>query len=61
MNEALPPKLTLLKWCEHVLDPLGQKPERHHRELLKDLQKLAGRTALDRLVVLMPPGSAKST
>jgi hypothetical protein len=61
MDEVLPAKLTLLPWCTRVLEPLGQQPEKHHRKLLKELQKLAGTAKLDRLIVLMPPGSAKST
>lgn len=47
-------------WCEHVLAPLGQSPAAHHRLLIRELQAVAdGRC--DRLMVCMPPGSAKST
>jgi predicted phage terminase large subunit-like protein len=54
------PIIPLLDWSEHVLAPLGQAPAKHHRALLSELAGLAeGR--FDRLMVLMPPGSAKST
>ncbi len=55
------PPMTLLPWCRQVLKPLGQQPERHHRYLLRALQGLAAERGADRLIVLMPPGSAKST
>lgn len=55
------PRMTLLPWCRQVLKPLGQQPERHHRYLLRALQGLAAERGADRLIVLMPPGSAKST
>jgi predicted phage terminase large subunit-like protein len=43
-----------------VLTPLGQHPATHHRLLMRELTALAqGETR--RLMVLMPPGSAKST
>ncbi len=51
---------TLNEWAEHALDPLGQKPAAHHRLLLAELEALS-RGEADRLMVLMPPGSAKST
>ena len=47
-------------WAEHVLRPMDYTPARHHRELLNRLA-LVGEGAIDRLMVLMPPGSAKST
>lgn len=56
-----PGTLALLPWCRHVLRPLEQRPEKHHRRLLKELQTLATTRWQDRLVVLMPPGNAKST
>ena len=47
-------------WCKLVLEPFGEKPERHHQLLIRELEDVAaGKT--DRLMVLMPPGSAKST
>jgi predicted phage terminase large subunit-like protein len=50
----------LTKWAAHVLKPSGQVPALHHRRLLEELESVAhGR--VDRLMVLMPPGSAKST
>lgn len=61
MEEQEPGTLRLRAWCEQVLKPQGQKPEKHHRRLLKELQKLATERWQDRLIVLMPPGSAKST
>lgn len=59
---ALPglPSPGLSAWAEHVLHPLGQRPAAHHRLLLERLA-LVGDGAIDRLMVLMPPGSAKST
>jgi predicted phage terminase large subunit-like protein len=48
------------KWCEIALRPLGLTPAPHHRLLISELQKVAdGETK--RLMVFMPPGSAKST
>lgn len=47
-------------WCEHALAPMNQKPATHHRFINKHLMMLeAGK--IDRLLVLAPPGSAKST
>jgi hypothetical protein len=47
-------------WCSEALAPLNQTPARHHRLLIAHLEKVAtGET--DRLMVNMPPGSAKST
>ena len=52
------PSLQLLDWARMALAPLA--PARHHRHLLGELARLeAGE--IDRLMVLMPPGSAKST
>ena len=46
-------------WCMHALEPLGQRPARHHRLMIDELEKVAsGET--DRLMLLMPPGHAKS-
>jgi len=52
--------LGLPAWAEHVLAPWDQSPARHHR-LLMDALEAVGRGETDRLMVLMPPGSAKST
>lgn len=47
-------------WCRHALARFNQRPAAHHQILIKELQAVAsGET--DRLMVLMPPGSAKST
>lgn len=53
-------KEALLPWCELALEPLGQKPARQHKLLIHELQKVADGTT-DRLLVTMPPGSAKSS
>ena len=50
----------MLAWCIEALAPLGQAPARHHRLLIRELQAIEDGTN-DRLMVLMPPGSAKST
>jgi predicted phage terminase large subunit-like protein len=47
-------------WCEHVLEPLGQRPAKHHRLIIRELQDV-GRGENDRLMLFLPPGSAKST
>lgn len=47
-------------WCETALAPLNQSPARHHRLLIEKLEAVS-RGEIDRLMVLMPPGSAKST
>lgn len=47
-------------WCCHVLAPLGQRPAAHHKLLIRELEKVAsGETK--RLMINLPPGSAKST
>jgi predicted phage terminase large subunit-like protein len=43
-----------------VLSPFGQKPAQHHVLLLEALEDVASGKS-DRLMVLMPPGAAKST
>jgi len=51
---------SLAAWARTALAPLGMKPARHQTLLLQNLMDVAeGRC--DRLMVLMPPGSAKST
>ncbi len=50
----------LVDWARHVLAPGGMAPARHHAMLL-DRLGLVAEGAVDRLMVLMPPGSAKST
>lgn len=53
-------RANLLTWCAEALRPLGQTPAAHHRLLIRELEAVA-RGETDRLMVLMPPGSAKST
>jgi predicted phage terminase large subunit-like protein len=49
-----------LAYCTEALAPFGQKPAPHHRLLCRELQAVAdGKTR--RLMVNLPPGSAKST
>jgi hypothetical protein len=50
---------SFLAWCTAALAPYGQAPAAHHRLLIAELQGLAD-GLVDRLMVLMPPGSAKS-
>ncbi len=52
--------LGLVEWAEFVLDHIGQTPAAHHRRLMAELDAVS-RGESDRLMVLMPPGSAKST
>jgi len=50
---------SFLAWCIEALAPYGQEPAAHHRLLIHELQAVAeGR--VDRLMIFMPPGSAKS-
>src|SRR4051812_44132071 len=53
-------RTSLTAWCEYVLEPAGQRPASHHRLLIEALEELA-RGDVPRLMVAMPPGSAKST
>jgi predicted phage terminase large subunit-like protein len=52
--------LGLVEWAELVLAQREQTPAPHHRKLMASLDALS-RGEIDRLMVLMPPGSAKST
>ena len=52
--------MTLLQWTRQVLRERQLAPAPHHRLLLAALADLARRRC-DRLLVAMPPGSAKST
>lgn len=52
--------LSLLDWVSAVAGENGQLPAAHHRLLLWELEAIS-RGSNDRLMVLMPPGSAKST
>lgn len=51
---------SLAEWCCHALAPLGHAPARHHLAIIERLEALS-RGDIDRLMVLAPPGSAKST
>ena len=48
-----------MAWCTEALRPLGYKPAAHHRLLIGYLERVA-RKEITRLMVFMPPGSAKS-
>lgn len=50
----------LTAWCTEALSPLGQVPALHHLKLIEALEAV-DRGEIDRLMVCMPPGSAKST
>jgi predicted phage terminase large subunit-like protein len=50
----------LRPWCVEALSVQGQTPSIHHDILIRELEAIAS-GANDRLMVLMPPGSAKST
>lgn len=50
----------LSMWCREALAPQGLKPARHHRLLISKLKQVVT-GQIDRLMVFMPPGSAKST
>jgi predicted phage terminase large subunit-like protein len=50
----------MARWAENALRNLGLTPAKHHRLLMKELDALS-RGESDRLIVQMPPGSAKST
>lgn len=47
-------------WCVEALEPEGFTPAEHHKLLIRELE-LVIRGEIDRLMVFMPPGSAKST
>jgi predicted phage terminase large subunit-like protein len=51
---------SLVDWCAEALAPQGQRPARHHELICRELEGLE-RGDFDRLMVLAPPGSAKST
>jgi predicted phage terminase large subunit-like protein len=54
------PRRPLDEWAALAVSPYGYVPAAHHRLLLRHLAAVAEGTC-DRLLVLMPPGSAKST
>lgn len=47
-------------WCIEALRPHNQRPAAHHRLLIRELQAVS-RGDVRKLMVLMPPGSAKTT
>src|ERR1700744_1465617 len=51
---------TLRAWAEEALKDTGYSPAAHHLYLISQLEALA-HGEYDRLMILMPPGSAKST
>jgi predicted phage terminase large subunit-like protein len=51
---------TLRSWAEEVLNDTSYRPAAHHLYLMSELERLSG-GEYDRLMILMPPGSAKST
>lgn len=53
-------RTSFLAWCIEALEPIGQEPAAHHRLLISELQRIEDGTN-DRLLVMMPPGAAKST
>ena len=53
-------RASLAEWAGLALAPQGFAPARHHRMLMEALEASSAGSA-DRLMVLMPPGSAKST
>ena len=55
-----PADFSLTDWAEHVLAPLGQHPAPVHRHLIGFLERVAS-GQIDRLMLLLPPGHAKST
>jgi len=50
----------LRDWAELALAPNNQVPAAHHLLLIETLERVA-RGEIDRLLLLLPPGSAKST
>ena len=58
-NEELVPS-GLIEWACIALAPVAQRPALHHLHILRQLEAIC-RGDIDRLMVLMPPGSAKST
>jgi predicted phage terminase large subunit-like protein len=59
-NESSSDIESLIGWAMMVLQRDAQVPARHHRLLIAELDRIS-RGDIDRLMVLMPPGSAKST
>ncbi len=55
-----PTSISLLNWCQAALAPVEQVPARHHRVMIDHLAAIE-RGDIDRLMLLLPPGYAKST
>jgi hypothetical protein len=53
-------RTNLIDWASEIMGHSGLFPSAHHRSLLNNLD-LVTRGEIQRLIVLMPPGSAKST
>lgn len=51
---------SLVAWCQHALTPFNQAPARHHLAIIAKLEAVS-RGGIERLMILAPPGSAKST
>ena len=51
---------SFVDWARLALKPTGYQPAAHHLRLIAELEAVS-RGEVDRLIVLMPPGSAKST
>jgi hypothetical protein len=51
---------SLTEWAKCALSPVDQEPAAHHHALIRELQEISTGSNT-RLIVLMPPGSAKST
>jgi hypothetical protein len=51
---------SLAEWTKCALGSLDQEPAAHHQVLIRELEDIST-GANTRLIVLMPPGSAKST
>ena len=51
---------SLLDWCTFIEHKKGQTPARHHRLIIELLEKVS-RGEVKNIIILMPPGSAKST
>lgn len=47
-------------WCVYALEPQGLRPAAHHRLIIRELEAVA-RGETRRLMLFLPPGSAKST
>ena len=53
-------RANFLAWANFALTPQNCSPAPHHRRIIAELGALAS-GATDRLMLLLPPGSAKST